>query len=393
MKVDNEGIRLASIFNNFNKRCLIILRRHKLKAAVLREFGKLSIEELKKPEPQKDEVLIKVNSVGVCHSDLHVIKGHIPFPLPAVLGHEVAGTVEKLGNGVDNVQVGDKVVAPFILPCGKCSYCMSGQEDLCEKFYNFNRLRGLYYDGKTRLFTPSGEPIHMYSMSAHAEYSVIPSTSVFKIPENLDHEKSAILGCAIMTAYGACKNANLKPAETIAVFGIGGVGTNVVQIAHRVFRANVIAIDLNDDKLEHAKNIGAVGTVNPNKEDPVKSLLDITNGKGVDVAIEVIGIKPTINAAINSVRSGGRAVLVGLSSKGSEASFEINSVVRRGVKIIGSYGAKPRIEMPEIISLVSKGIINIDDAVSTKFKLEEINSAFEKLERGDIIGRAIIKIS
>lgn len=363
-----------------------------MKAAILREFGKLNIEELKIPEPKENEVLIKVNSVGVCHSDLHVIKGHIPFPLPAVMGHEVAGIVEKLGDGVDNVNVGDKVIGPFIMPCGKCKYCMLGQEDICEKFYNFNRLKGLYYDGKTRLFTPSGEPIHMYSMAAHAEYSVIPSTAVFKIPDNLNHDNSAILGCAIMTAYGACKNAQLKPAENVAVFGIGGVGTNVVQIAHKVFRSNVIAIDLNDEKLEHAKNIGAVDAINPNKDDPVKSLLDMTDGKGVDAAIEVIGIKPTISAAIQSVRSGGRAVLVGLSSKGSEASFEINSVVRRGVKIIGSYGAKPRIEMPEIISLASKDIINIDDAVSTQFKLEEINSAFEKLDKGDIIGRAIVKM-
>lgn len=363
-----------------------------MKAAVLRNFGKLNIEELKTPEAKEGEVLIKVNSVGVCHSDLHVLKGHIPFPLPCVLGHEVAGTVEKVGNDVENVQVGDKVIGPFIIPCGKCSYCMLGQEDICEKFYNFNRLKGLYYDGKTRLFTSSGEAIHMYSMAAHAEYSVIPSTAVFKIPDNLNHDKSAILGCAIMTAYGACKNAELKPAQNVAVFGIGGVGTNVVQIAHKVFRANVIAIDLNDDKLEHATKIGAVGTINPNKDDPVKSLLDMTDGKGVDAAIEVIGIKPTIAAAINSVRSGGRAVLVGLSSKGSEAGFEINSVVRRGVKIIGSYGAKPRLEMPEIISLASKGIINIDDAVSTQFKLDEINTAFEKLEQGEIIGRAIIKM-
>jgi S-(hydroxymethyl)glutathione dehydrogenase/alcohol dehydrogenase len=364
-----------------------------LKAAVLRTIGTLNIEELKEPEPKADEVLIKVNSVGVCHTDLHVLKGHIPFPLPAVLGHEVAGTVVKIGNGVDNVQVGDKVVGPFILPCGKCSYCMQGQEDICEKFYNYNRLQGLYYDGKTRLSTPSGESVRMLSMAAHAEYSVIPSTSVFKIPETLDHDKSAILGCAIMTAYGACKNASLKPAETVAVFGIGGVGINVVQIAIRVFRTNVIAIDLGDEKLEHAKSIGAISTINPKREDPVKSILDITNGKGVDAAIEVIGIKDTINAAVKSVRSGGRAVLVGLSSKGSEASFEINTVVRKGVKIIGSYGGKPRIDMPEIISLASKGIINIEESVSTKYRLEEINSAFDTLEKGGIMGRAIIKIA
>ncbi len=358
----------------------------------MRNVGTLNIEELKEPEPSDDEVLIKVNSVGLCHTDLHVLKGHIPFPLPAVLGHEVAGTVVKIGREVDHVQGGDQVVEPFILPCGRCDFCMHGQEDLCEKFYNFNRLRGTYYDGKTRLSTSSGEQVYMYSMAAHAEYSVIPSTSVFKIPDSLDHAKSAILGCAVMTAYGACKNAGLRPAETIAVFGIGGVGTNVVQLAIKVFRTDVIAIDLSTEKLEHAKSIGAIGTINPKSEDPVKSILDITNGRGVDAAIEVIGIKDTISAAIRSVRSGGRAVLVGLSSKGTEAGFEINYVVRKGIRIIGSYGGKPRIDMPEIISLAAKGIIDVEGSVSAEYKLEEINSAFDKLEKGGILGRAIIKI-
>ncbi|GIU71771.1 MAG: succinate-semialdehyde dehydrogenase [Candidatus Nitrosocaldaceae archaeon] len=363
-----------------------------MKAAVLREIGKLTIEDIKEPKPNDDEVLIKVDSIGLCHTDLHVLKGHIPFPLPAVLGHEVSGVVEQVGKNVDNVQVGDKVVGPFILPCGKCRLCITGQEDLCEKFYNFNRLKGVYYDGNTRLFDANGNPIHMYSMAAHAEYSVIPSTSVFKIPDTLERDKSAILGCAIMTAYGACRNASLKPAETVAVFGTGGVGTNVVQIAAKVYNANVIAIDLNDEKLEHAKRIGAVHTINPKNEDAVKALLDYTDGRGVDVAIEVIGLKVTIDSAIKSVRSGGRVVLVGLAAKGNEASFEINSIVRRGVKIIGSYGGKPRIDMPEIISLADKGIINIKDAISAEYKLEEINEAFEKLEKGEILGRAIIKV-
>lgn len=363
-----------------------------MKAAVVRDIGKLEIEEIKEPKPADEEVLIKVNSIGLCHSDLHVLKGHIPFPLPAVLGHEVSGIVEQVGKNVDNVQVGDKVVGPFILPCGKCGFCITGQEDLCERFYNFNRLKGVYYDGNTRLFDANNNPIHMYSMAAHAEYSVIPATSVFKIPDSLDKDKASILGCAIMTAYGACRNAALRPAETVAVFGTGGVGTNVVQIASRVYNANVIAIDLNDEKLEHAKKIGAVHTINPKNEDAVKALLDYTDGRGVDAAIEVIGLKVTIDSAIKSVRSGGRVVLVGLAAKGNEASFEINNVVRRGVKIMGSYGGKPRIDMPEIIKLAAKGTINIQDAISAEYKLGEINEAFEKLEKGEILGRAIIKV-
>ncbi len=363
-----------------------------MKAAVLREIGKLNIEDIKEPKPNDDEVLIKVNSVGLCHTDLHVLKGHIPFPLPAVLGHEVSGTIVEVGKYVDDLKVGDNVVGTFILPCGKCRLCITGNEDLCEKFYNFNRLKGLYYDNRTRLFDAKDNPISMYSMAAHAEYSVIPSTSVFKIPKSLELEKASILGCAIMTAYGACRNAEIKPTESVAVFGVGGVGSNVVQIASKVYNANVIAIDLNNEKLEHAKRMGAIHTINSKEEDPVKALLDYTDNKGVDIAIEVIGLKVTIDAAIRSVRSAGRVVLVGLSSKGNEASFEINSLVRRGVRIIGSYGGKPRVDMPQIIRLADKGIINIKDAISAEYKLDNINTAFERLERGEILGRAIIKI-
>ncbi len=362
-----------------------------MKAAVLREIGRLTIEDIREPKPADDEVLIRVSSIGLCHTDLHVLKGHIPFPLPAVLGHEVSGTVEMVGKSVDNVKIGDRVVGPFILPCAKCRLCITGQEDLCERFYNYNRLKGVYYDGNTRLFDANDNPIYMYSMAAHAEYSVLPSTSVFKIPDSLEQDKASILGCAIMTAYGACKNAGLKPTESIAVFGVGGVGINVVQIAAKVYNANVIAIDLNDDKLNHARRIGASTTINPKSEDVINRLLELTDGKGVDAAIEVIGLKVTIESAIRSVRSGGRVVLVGLSSKGSEASFEINGLVRRGIRIIGSYGGKPRIDMPEIISLADKGLINIKDSISAEFKLEEINEAFERLERGEILGRAILK--
>jgi succinate semialdehyde reductase (NADPH) len=364
-----------------------------VKAAVLRSTDKpLQIEELKDPKPKDNEVMVEVNAVGLCHTDLHVLRGHIPFPLPAVLGHEVSGRVVAVGNGVDNVQVGDNVVGPFILPCGKCRLCIRGYEDLCENFYNYNRLKGVYYDGTSRLVDKDGNTVYMYSMGAYAEYCIIPATSVFKVADNIKMDSAAILGCAIMTAYGACKNANLKPSEIIAVYGIGGVGSNVVQIASKVFNTDVIAIDVRDEKLDYAKTLGAKYTVNSKREDPVKAIMDITDGKGVDAAIEVIGLKDTISSAIRSVRSGGRAVLVGLSSKGNEAGFEINFVVRKGVHIIGSYGGKPRIDMPEIIALASKGIIDVENVISEQFKLEQINEAFEKLEKGGIKGRAVIKL-
>lgn len=362
-----------------------------MKAAILRSPGKpLEIAEIQDPRPGRGEVLVRVRAAGICHTDLHVIRGNIPFPTPAVLGHEVAGVVEEVGEGVADLRPGDRVIGTFIIPCGRCFYCRIGREDLCENFYKFNRLQGLYYDGDTRLRDKAGNKIYMYSMAAHAELSVIPETAVFKLPTSLPLEASAIIGCAIMTAYGACKNALLRPSETVAVFGVGGVGSSVVQLAARVFRTRVIAIDVVEAKLEHAMTLGAEHTINPLREDPVKKIFELTGGRGADASFEAVGMPATIEQAIRSVRAGGRAVIIGLSTKDSAASFQINYLVRRGIHIVGSYGARPGIDVPEILDLASRGIIDVESIAVQKFDLEEINEAFRKLEMGGIRGRALV---
>ncbi|MDT7894971.1 MAG: zinc-binding dehydrogenase [Desulfurococcales archaeon] len=333
---------------------------------------------------------MRVRSAGVCHTDLHIIRGDIPFPTPAVLGHEVAGIVEEVGEGVTDLRPGDRVVGTFIIPCGRCFYCRVGREDLCENFYRYNRLQGLYYDGDTRLRDKMGNKIYMYSMASHAELSVIPETAVFKLPDGMPLEISAVIGCALLTAYGACKNASLKPSETVAVFGVGGVGSSIVQIASKVFRTKVIAVDIVNSKLEHARSLGADFTINSLNEDPIKKILEITDGRGVDASFEAVGLPITIDQAIRSVRAGGRAVIIGLSTKEAVASFQINYLVRRGIQLIGSYGARPRIDVPEILDLISRKIIDIASIAVHRFKLEEINEALEKLEKGEIKGRAVI---
>lgn len=362
-----------------------------MRAAILRSPGKpLEIAEIQDPRPRRGEVLVRVRSAGVCHTDLHVIRGDIPFPTPAVLGHEVAGVVEEVGDGVEDLRPGDRVVGAFIMPCGRCFYCRMGREDLCESFYKLNRLQGLYYDGDTRLRDRAGNKIYMYSMAAHAELSVIPETAVFKLPANLSLEASAVIGCAMMTAYGACKNALLRPSETVAVFGIGGVGSSVVQIASRVFRARVIAVDVVEAKLEHARSLGAEHVVNPLREDPVKRILELTEGRGVDASFEAVGTPATVEQAIRCVRAGGRAVVIGLSTREAVASFQINYLVRRGIHVIGSYGARPGADVPEILDLTSRGVIDVESIAVQRFKLEEINEALAKLERGEIRGRALV---
>jgi S-(hydroxymethyl)glutathione dehydrogenase/alcohol dehydrogenase len=366
-----------------------------MKAVVLLKAGEnfqLEIKDIPKPKPKKGEVLIKVHASGVCHTDLHIALGEIPFPLPAVLGHEVTGTVEEIGEDVEEFSKGDEVLAPFIFPCGNCRYCKMGREDLCEKFYIFNRLKGVYYDGETRLKFAEGYPIYMYSMASWSEYCVVPANSLFKVPKNLPLDKLASLGCAMMTAFGACRNASLKNSELVAVFGAGGVGLNIIQIASRVYHAKVIAIDIDDKKLEHAKKIGAEFQVNSKKEDPLDAIKTISQ-EGVDASFEAIGNPITISQAIKSVRAGGRAVIVGLSKVKNEASFEINWLVRRGVQIIGSYGGIPSKDIPLLLDLLSRQIIKIEEIITLYKGIDQIPRALEDLRERRVIGRPICVIS
>lgn len=353
----------------------------------------MAIEDLAMPEPKEGEVLIKVAACGVCHSDLHLVKGHTAFPLPAVLGHEVSGTVERVVGKASGLKPGDRVVCTVIMPCGFCHYCINGHEDLCETFYLLNRVKGVLYDGTTRIFDHQGRPLWMFSMGGMAEYAVVPSTAVFRLPDRIPLEESCVLGCAGMTAYGAVKNqAQLKPSQSVAIFGIGGVGSSIVQVAKVFGAAEIIAVDVKEDKLIAAKQSGATDAINAVKDDPVRRILELTNGRGVDVAFESSGRSETYAAALGSVSSGGSVVAVGLSSASTTIPVELNKFVRKGIKLLGSYGAKPRQDMPELLDLVNRGIIDTKRSVTSRFNLKQVNDALGSLERGEILGRSILKI-
>ncbi|HIQ30157.1 MAG TPA: alcohol dehydrogenase [Candidatus Caldiarchaeum subterraneum] len=364
-----------------------------MKAAILNEVNKpLSIEEINDPSPRDFEVLVKVASCGVCHTDLHVMKGEVKFPLPCVLGHEISGTVDEVGKGVEGLTVGDRVVCPFIMPCGSCKYCSLGRDDLCEKFFNYNRLQGKLYDGDTRLFRKDGSRIWMYSMGGLAEYAVVPYLGVFKLPDNLPLNESAILGCAAFTAYGAVKNqADLRAGESVAVIAVGGVGLNIIQWAKTLGAVEIIAVDVKDEKLTSASKLGATHVVNSSKEDAVKAVMDITDGEGVDIAFEALGRPETIIQAFNVVKDGGKVVVVGIAPVGTSVNIDIMRMVRRGIRIIGSYGARTRIDMPTMLKLVSKGALNLQETITRKYRLEEVNEGYTALSKGEIVGRAIIQ--
>jgi succinate semialdehyde reductase (NADPH) len=363
-----------------------------MRAAVLDQpCAPLRVEEIPIPEPKAGEVLVKVVACGVCHTDLHVIKGEVAFPTPCVLGHEISGTVAALGPGVEGLQVGQAVVAAFIMPCGTCRFCVRGRDDLCERFFSMNRLKGTLYDGTTRIHRPDGSELWMYSMAGLAEYSVVPATGVFPLPAGMPIVESAIMGCAVFTAFGAVRHgADLRTGESVAVVGIGGIGSNIVQISRALGASRVIAVDIRDDKLEDARRLGATDAVNGRNGDPIAAVRDIAGGEGVDVAFEALGRSETFVQAFEMVRDGGRMVAVGIAPGKTAAPVEITRLVRRSLRLIGQYGARTRSDMPQVLDLAARGLIGPERVVSRRFKLDEVDAAYQALNRGEILGRAVV---
>jgi S-(hydroxymethyl)glutathione dehydrogenase/alcohol dehydrogenase len=363
-----------------------------MKAAVMERVGApLTIQEVQDPKPRQGEVLLKVAACGVCHSDLHVLKGEIAFPLPAVLGHEVSGTVLDVAPDVRNVSVGDRVVASFIMPCGFCPECARGRDDLCQTFLALNRGKGVLYDGETRLYRPDGSPLGMYSAGGFAQYAVVPATGVFRLPDSLSLQEACILGCAVPTAYGAVKHqGEVAAGTTVVVVGVGGVGSNIVQVARAFGAGEVIAVDIKDEALESAKKLGATQTINATQGDVGAAVRALTEGRGADVAFEALGRPGTIETAFNTVRDGGRVVVVGLAATGDAMSIPITPFVRRSISIRGSYGARMRSDVPDLLALAARGRIGTDALITRRFKLDEVASAYEALDKGQITGRAIV---
>jgi succinate semialdehyde reductase (NADPH) len=364
-----------------------------VKAAVWDGSGPtLTIEDIPRPRARRGEILLKVTACGVCHTDLHVLKSEVKFPSPAVLGHEVSGVVEQIGEGVDNVAVGDRVVCSFIMPCGDCRHCVRGMEDLCERFFAHNRLNGTLYDGETRLARHDGSPLAMYSMGGLAEYCVVPASDAFKVPDGVGLGEVSILGCSSFTALGAIHNAELELGDRIAVIAAGGVGSSIVQFAVAAGVSQIIAIDVSDEKLKAVAALGATHTINSRNTDAVAEVKALTDGHGVDVAFEALGNPHTFATAMDILDDGGRAVVVGIAPAGSTGQIDLARMVRRKLEIHGSYGAKARSDMPALLRMVAGGIVEPERVITRRYTLDQADEAYQALARGEIVGRAIIEM-
>ena len=365
-----------------------------MSAAVLRSLDEpvFELERIPVPRPRAGEALLRVEACGVCHSDLHVARGEIAFPRPAVLGHELSGTVVELGARAGDFAIGDRVVGGFIMPCTRCAKCEAGRDDLCEVFFTNNRLKGALLDGESRLVDASGDRLNMYSASGFAEYAVIPVSALTRVSDDADLAHSAVLGCAGMTAYSAAtRGAGDLNGATVCVIAVGGVGMSITQMAAALGAKQIIAVDVSEEKLELAEELGATDTVNARERDVIEAVKELSGG-GVEVAFEALGSPLTLGQAVRVLGDGGRAVAVGLASGDAEVSVPITNFVRRGHELVGSYGARTRVDLPAVAQLAASGGFSLANLVTDEFSLDRINDAYEALAAGRIRGRGIIRI-
>lgn len=367
----------------------------KVKAAVA--WGpnqKLSIEEVDLEEPKAGEVLVKLKATGVCHTDAYTLSGKDPEGLfPVILGHEGGGVVERVGEGVTSLKPGDHVIPLYIPECGECKFCLSGKTNLCQKVRE-TQGKGLMPDGSSR-FSKDGKAIfHYMGTSTFAEYTVVAEISLAKVSKEAPLEKVCLLGCGVSTGIGAVLNtAKVEEGASVAVFGLGGIGLSVIQGAKMARAKRIIAIDINPNKFELAKKLGATDCINSKDYDkPIQEVIvDITDG-GVDYSFECVGNTDLMRSALESCHKGwGESIIIGVAGAGEEISTRPFQLVTGRVWRGSAFGGvKGRTELPGFVDKYMSGDINLDDMVSFELPLEKINEAFDLMHSGKSI-RSVIK--
>lgn len=367
----------------------------KTRAAVAWAAGQpLSIEEVDLEGPRAGEVMVKLTATGVCHTDAFTQSGADPEGIfPCILGHEGAGVVVEVGPGVTSVAVGDHVIPLYTPECGKCKFCLSGKTNLCQAI-RATQGKGLMPDGTSR-FSKNGQPIYHYmGTSTFSEYTVLPEISVAKISKEAPLDKVCLLGCGITTGIGAVLNtAKVQPGSTVAVFGLGGIGLSVIQGAVMAKASRILAIDINEDKFEMARMLGATDCVNPKKYDkPIQDVIvDLTDG-GVDYSFECIGNVNVMRSALECCHKGwGESIIIGVAGAGQEISTRPFQLVTGRVWRGSAFGGvKGRTQLPDYVNRYMKGEIRIDEFITYTMPLDRINEAFDLMHDGKAIRSVII---
>ncbi len=359
----------------------------KSRAAIAWEAGKpLELTEIDVEGPRAGEVLVRIVATSVCHTDAYTLSGADPEGLfPSVLGHEGAGIVEEVGEGVTSLAPGDHVIPLYTAECGQCKFCLSGKTNLCSAV-RATQGKGLMPDGTIRFSLGSQSLHHYMGCSTFSEYTVLPEVSLAKVSKAAPLDKICLLGCGVTTGIGAVLNtAKVEPGSTVAVFGLGGIGLAVIQGAQMAKAGRIIAIDVNPDKFELARQFGATDFVNPKDySDPIQQVIvDLTDG-GVDYSFECIGNVNVMRSALECCHKGwGESIIIGVAGAGEEISTRpFQLVTGRVWKGSAFGGVKGRSELPGYVERYMNGEIKIDEFVTHDMPFEQINEAFELLHRG-----------
>ncbi len=351
-----------------------------MKAAVFHGPNQpLTIEQVDIDKPQAHEVLVRTVASGVCHSDLHLVDGYYSIPAPAVLGHEAAGIVEAVGDQVTYVKPGDHVILCLSVYCGECEYCLTGRTHLCQSRPTRARTE------RPRLMW-QGQPVTQFAnLSSYAEQMLVHEHSVVKIREDMPLDRAALIGCGVTTGLGAVLNtAKIEPGSTVAVFGCGGVGLAAVQGARIAGARMIIAVDVYEHKLSLARELGATHSVDASSRDPVEAIREMTGG-GVDYSFEAIGLKKAAEQCFDCLRPGGTATIIGMIPMGQKVELD-GYMFLREKKIQGSSmgSNRFRVDMPRYIDFYMQGRLRLDEMITRRGRLEDVNDAFRAMKAGEV---------
>jgi S-(hydroxymethyl)glutathione dehydrogenase / alcohol dehydrogenase len=358
-----------------------------MKAAVCYDFDKpLVIEDLEIRPPAPGEVKIKNVATAICHSDIHLVRGHLPFRAPVVGGHETAGFVEEVGEGVTTVKPGDPVVVSLLTSCGECRMCTTGRPNLCE--YPWERGAASPYRNQ------KGESIDQgFLTGSFAENTVVHKSQVVKLPPEMPLDRASLLACGVITGFGAVVwRAKVELGASVAVIGVGGVGLNSIQGAALAGAYPIIAVDVNEDKLEAAKKFGATHTVNSAKVDPVAAVRELTGGHGADYVFVTVGSPQAMEQSIPMAGARGTAVWVGIPNIKDTVTFSPFPVFREERSIIGCWMGNTNLQndIPKLVDSYLNGKLKLDELITKRYKLEEINEAIAAVERGEALRNVIM---
>lgn len=363
----------------------------RFRAAVLHQVDRpLRMQEVEMAALRPSDVLVRVHASGLCHTDLEVIQGSLAYPLPIVLGHEGAGLVEAIGSDVASVKPGDHVICSWNPNCGRCFYCDRDQPILCEPFTR-HQPRGHLLDGTSRL-SVDGHKLHHFSVvSSHAEYCVVPEAGAIVVPKEIPFDRACLIGCGVMTGVGgAARVARIDGGSSVVVIGCGAVGLNAVQGAMLQRADTIIALDRDPARLAMAKLFGATHTVDAGSNDVVGQIKGLTSGRGADYVIESAGHEQAFRLSPEILRPGGELVWLGKINVDRDVAFRWGALMGEKRIVRSSYGgARPRRDFPWLARLYLSGKLKLDELITRRIRLEEINEGFAAMTRGEIV-RAVI---